>query len=63
MYQIEAIQQEGMVPVNKAEIKDVNFQMNKHLSFIAEFEIEPEVSLPRMKKNHDHHITIATPRT
>ena len=50
-YYLMAIQQEEMVPVNKAEIKDVNFQMNEQLSFIAEFEIEPEVSLPRMKKN------------
>ena len=38
-YYLMAIQQERMVPVNKAEIKDVNFQMNEHLSFIAEFEI------------------------
>lgn len=50
-YYLMAIQQEGLVPVNKAEIKDVQFKMNDHLSFIAEFEIEPEVSLPRLKKN------------
>lgn len=50
-YYLMAIQQEGLVPVNKAEIKDVQFKMDNHLSFIAEFEIEPEVSLPRLKKN------------
>jgi len=50
-YYLMAIQQEGLVPVNKAEIKDVQFKMNDHLSFIAEFEIEPEISLPRLKKN------------
>ena len=50
-YYLMAIQQEGLVPVNKAEIKDVQLKMNDHLSFIAEFEIEPEVSLPRLKKN------------
>ena len=50
-YYLMAIQQEGLIPVNKAEIKDVQFKMNNHLSFIAEFEIEPEVSLPRLKKN------------
>ena len=50
-YYLMAIQQEGLIPVNKAEIKDVQFKMNDHLSFIAEFEIEPEVSLPRLKKN------------
>ena len=50
-YYLMAIQQEGLIPVNKAEIKDVQFKMNDYLSFIAEFEIEPEVSLPRLKKN------------
>jgi len=36
--------------VNKAEIKDVDFQMNGNFSFNATFEIEPELSLPRLRK-------------
>ena len=49
-YYLMAIQQEGLTPVNKAEIKDVDFQMNGNFSFNATFEIEPELSLPRLKK-------------
>ena len=49
-YYLMAVQQEGLIPVNKAEIKDVHFHMNEHFSFNATFEIEPELSLPRLKK-------------
>ena len=50
-YYLMAIKQEGLVPVNKAEVKDIQFLMNKDLSFLAVFEVEPEVKLPRLKKN------------
>ena len=60
-----AVQQEGMIPVNQAEISDVHFHMNEHFSFTAKFEIEPEVTLPKLKKRslkvqrtkyiHDEH--------
>ena len=36
-YYLMAIQQEGLTPVNKAEIKDVDFQMNGNFSFNATF--------------------------
>ena len=49
-YYLMAIQQEGLIPVNKAEIKDVEFRMNEPFTFSATFEIEPELSLPRLKK-------------
>ena len=49
-YYLMAIQQEGLIPVNKAEIKDVQFRMNEPFAFSATFEIEPELSLPRLKK-------------
>ena len=50
-YYLMAIKQEGLVPVNKAEVKDIQFHMNKDLSFLAVFEVEPEVKLPWLKKN------------
>ena len=50
-YYLMALQQEGLAPVNKAEGKDVHFHMDEHLSFVAAFEVEPDVSLPRLKKN------------
>ena len=46
-----AVQQEEIIPVNKAEISDVHFHMNEHFSFKAQFEIEPDNTLPRFKKN------------
>ena len=50
-YYLAALQQKKLMPVNKAEIKDVNFQMNKDFSFSATFEVEPELSIPNLKKN------------
>ena len=50
-YYLMAVQQEGLIPVNKAEVRDVHFHMNEHLSFFAVFEIEPDISLPKLKKN------------
>ena len=50
-YYIEALQKEKLTPVNKAEIKDVSFQMNAPLVFTATFEVEPEIKIPKLKKN------------
>ena len=64
-FYLMAVQQEEMIPVNRAEISDVHFHMNEHFSFTAKFEIEPEVTLPKLKKRslkvqrtkyiHDEH--------
>ena len=64
-YYLMAMQQEELLPVNKAEISDVHFHMNEHFSFKAVFEIEPEAVIPKLKKNslsiqrtiyiHDEH--------
>ena len=50
-YYIMAIQKEKMTPVNKAEISGVQFQMDGPFTFSAEFEIEPKLDLPKLKKN------------
>ena len=64
-YYLMVVQQEELLPVNKAEISDVHFHMNEHFSFKAVFEIEPEAVIPKLKKNslsvqrtiyiHDEH--------
>ena len=64
-YYLMAMQQEELLPVNKAEISDVHFHMNEHFSFKAVFEIEPEMVIPKLKRNslsvqrtiyiHDEH--------
>ena len=64
-YYLMAVQQEELLPVNKAEISEVHFHMNEHFSFKAVFEIEPEAVIPKLKRNslsvqrtiyiHDEH--------
>ena len=64
-YYLMAVQQEELLPVNKAEISEVHFHMNEHFSFKALFEIEPEMIIPKLKRNslsvqrtiyiHDEH--------
>ena len=64
-YYLMAVQQEELLPVNKAEISDVHFHMNEHFSFKAVFEIQPEMIIPKLKRNslsvqrtiyiHDEH--------
>ena len=50
-YYLLAIQKENMIPVNKAEIKDANFQMNDPFTFTAIFEVEPPLVLPKLTSN------------
>jgi len=50
-YYLSAINQEKLLPVNKAEITDVDFKMDEQFSFKAKFEVEPKIVLPELKKN------------
>ena len=50
-YYLAAVQEKKLTPVNKAEIKDVNFHREDNFSFTATFEIEPKLSIPSLKKN------------
>ena len=50
-YYLTALQEQKIVPVNQAEIRDVNFQMGEHFSFTAKFEVEPDFKLPKFKNN------------
>ena len=50
-YYLSAINQEKLLPVNKAEITNVDFKMDGQFSFKAKFEVEPEIVLPELKKN------------
>ena len=50
-YYLAAVQDKKLMPVNKAEIKDVDFRMNQDFSFTATFEVEPDIVIPNMKKN------------
>ena len=48
-FYLMALQQEELVPVNRADISDVHFHFEEHFSFTAKFEVEPEFKLPKMK--------------
>ena len=50
-YYLTALQDQKIVPVNQAEIRDVNFKMGEHFSFTAKFEVEPDFKLPKFKNN------------
>lgn len=50
-YYLSAINQEKLLPVNQAEITDVDFKMDGQFSFKAKFEVEPKIVLPELKKN------------
>ncbi len=50
-YYILSLQKEKLNPINQASLKDIDFSYKKDLSFKAEFEIEPDLSLPKFKKN------------
>ena len=50
-YYILCLQKEKLNPINQASLKDIDFSYEKDLSFKAEFEIEPDLLLPKFKKN------------
>ena len=50
-YYLNALKQEEIYPVNKGSISDVNFKYENDFLFKVSFEIEPEIKLPKMKKN------------
>ncbi len=49
-YYLEALREKEILPVNKAQIKDVHFHNKEHFNFTAVFEVEVEVELPELKK-------------
>ena len=50
-YYILALQEEKLNPINQAALKDIDFAYEKDFSFKSEFQIEPSLSVPKLKKN------------
>ncbi len=48
-FYLMALQQEELVPINRADISDVQFHFEGNFSFVAKFEVEPEFDLPKLK--------------
>lgn len=49
-YYLAALRQEDIIPVNKAEVEDIDFKFESHLSFKAKAEVEPDIKLPKLGK-------------
>ena len=50
-YYLKALKEKEIVPVNMGSVSDVNFNHGDHFKFKVTFEVEPQIKLPRMKKN------------
>ncbi len=50
-YYLEALRKKDVIPVNKAEIKDVHFHRDEHFNFTAVFEVEVDIKFPSLKMN------------
>lgn len=49
-FYLKALKEKDILPVNKAEVEKVDFHYHGEMSFTAKFEIEPEITLPKLKK-------------
>ena len=47
----KALEEEKIIPVNMGSISDVDFVHSEYFKFKVSFEIEPEIKLPKLKKN------------
>ena len=50
-YYLKALKEKDIFPVNMGSVSDVHFHHGEHFKFKVSFEIEPEVKLPKLKKN------------
>ena len=49
-FYVKALQEKELIPVNQADVNNLEFKYGEHFSFKAAFEVEPEVTLPNLKK-------------
>ena len=49
-FYMKALQEKELVPVNQADVNNLEFKYGENFSFKALFEVEPEVTLPPLKK-------------
>ena len=50
-YYLKALKEKEVVPVNMGSVSDVKFNHGENFKFKVTFEVEPQIKLPRMKKN------------
>ena len=50
-YYLKALKEKRIAPVNMGSVSDIDFQFKEYFRFKVSFEIEPKISLPKLKKN------------
>ena len=50
-YYLKALKEKRIAPVNKGSVSDIDFKFEEYFRFKVSFEIEPKISLPKLKKN------------
>ena len=53
-YYQRALKNEEIEPINKAKVSDVEFNYGQTFTFKTSFDVEPEIILPKLKKNQLH---------
>ena len=50
-YYLKALKEKRITPVNMDSVSDIDFKFEEYFRFKVSFEIEPKISLPKLKKN------------
>lgn len=50
-YYSKALEEKEITPVNQGSVSDIDFKFESHFKFKVAFEVEPEITIPRLKKN------------
>ncbi len=50
-YYQKALKSEELEPINKGEVSDVEFKYGQTFTFKITFDVEPEITLPKLKRN------------
>lgn len=50
-YYQKALKNEEIEPINKGEVSDVEFKYGQTFTFKVSFDVEPEITLPKLKRN------------
>ena len=50
-YYLKALEEKRIAPVNMGSVSDIDFKFEEYFRFKVSFEIEPKISLPKLKKN------------
>ena len=51
VYYLKALEEKEITPVNMGSVGDIDFKFEKYFRFKVSFEIEPKITLPKLKKN------------